>query len=235
MKFARIAICISVAALLAPIASAQAAPTAVTPAFGSTVRTVAPLFTFAPAAGESYDLFRLSRSPKVDAQGWLLRGNDTVIADGDVTGTSYRLPTGTRLDHGVYYWQVMGFGTDAAGQQVQVQSPATKFGVAALLNFAGVRVKLETNPASGRPEAAFYGKVRGNLTGSCKITLVVKRGTKVVYRQPRQQDCNGYTYVNTFLNWPNGTIKRGTPVTATLVLAGGGSSITSNVLAFKAP
>jgi hypothetical protein len=234
MKPVRLALLAAALTLLAPIAAAQAAPTLVSPAQGSTVRTIVPVFTFTPAVSEKYDLFRLSKSPKVDAKGWLVLGNDIVIGDGDVTGTTFHLPKGYTLDQGTYYWQVMGYG-DGPDGQVQVKSAPTKFAVAALLNFAGVRVKLEPNATNSGTEAAFYAKVRGNLTHACTITLVVKRGTKVVFRQPRTQDCNGSSYVNTFLNMPGGKVAKGTPLTATLVLTGGGATVTSKVLPFRAP
>ena len=211
-------------------ATANAAPVPVGPVAGSTTTSPMPTFSWSLAEGETVEQIFLSRSSAVDDNGWLVRGNDGVLYE-DAIGTSYRMPAGYVLDPGTYYWQVAGY--DSEGQPTQ--SPVTAFKVPPVLQFFNVRMRAERHPSSGKMAANFYGSVRGNLATACKITLVVKRSARIIFTQKRMQDCNGWSKAPLFMNWPNGTVRRGVPVTAQLVITGGGKTVKSQVMSFRTP
>lgn len=224
------AVVLGVALSLAAPATASAAPVAVAPIAGSVTNTPRPTFSWSLAEGETVTQIFLSRSSSVDENGWIVRGNDGVLYE-PATGTSFRMPAGYVLEPGTYYWQVAGY--DAEGQPTQ--SPITAFKVPPVMQFFYVRMKAERHPSSGKMAANFYGRVRGNLGTACKITLVVKRKGTRIFSQKRMQDCNGWIKSSLFMNWPNGTVRRGVPVTAQLVITGGGKTVRSQVMSFRTP
>jgi hypothetical protein len=224
-------------ALLVP-ATASADITPISPLAGAQVTAPFPTFTWALAEGDTVDLISVSRSNAVDAEGLLLRGNSSILSE-DATGTFYKVPKAVwAFSKGTYFWQVVGYsaGGDSANPQRQLVLPPTKFIVPTVLGFGGVMQTAGRNAASGDMQAQFTGYTTGNLDVACRITLVIRKGTRVVYRQVRSQSCAAGGYRGKiYMNWPNNTVARGTRVTGTLYLTGGGRTIASRVMAFRTP
>ncbi|MCW2961551.1 MAG: hypothetical protein JWM90_1938 [Thermoleophilia bacterium] len=224
-----------IALLLALPITANAAIAPVSPLPNALVTAQQPTFKWSLGEGEFSSLIRVSRAGAVDSEGVLLQNNSSILSEEPaMSARSYTVPKSQwSFSKGTYFWQALGYTAD---YQQQLVMPPVKFVVPTVLKFSGVRQRVAANSASGDLQAEFVGFTTGNLDKSCIIKLTVKRGAKVVYVQTRKQSCAAGGYrAAIFMNWPNNTVPKGTPVTATLALSGGGKTVTTPVMRFKTP
>src|SRR3954451_9840367 len=155
---------------LTAAASAWAAPTDLAVAFSSP--TAAPKFSWTLPAGEQSNYFVLTQGNK--AVHGRLRGSsiiDKAFPAADATSYRSKQP----LFVGAYYWQVESTGSDDS------LSPITKLTVAPALDATDVRVK--DTPWSRDPHSqSIRATVHCNFVGELGAKVVVRRGTKIVWR-----------------------------------------------------
>lgn len=223
----RAAVLLLVSLLVIP-ATAQAAPTPLSPVNDQAVSASAALdFTWAIPEGESFWGYRVVA--QLDNGGFF----DSDVLPG--TATSTQIVRDSMLPPGRYQWWVQGEGPSTEDpREPATEAPKGSFVVAFTLLAQPMSVYTTTwcYPNRCRKVDMSIGWA-ANAPVAARTTYVVRRGRKVIWRRVATAPIAGSDMPSMIYNPPR-SVRRGTPLIAAITVAAGGKQF-SRVRAFRAP